>query len=44
MLTEGHAIDEVTSTLGFCDRNYLSRRFREKFGKTISQYRQELMI
>jgi len=44
MLTEGHTIDEVASTLGFCDRNYLSRRFREKFGKTISQYRQELLI
>lgn len=44
MLTEGHPIDEVASALGFCDRNYLSRRFREKFGKTISQYRQEQAI
>ena len=44
MLTEGHAIDKVASALGFCDRNYLSRRFREKFGKTISQYRQEQII
>lgn len=44
MLTEGHSIGEVASTLDFCDRNYLSRRFREKFGKTISQYRQEQAI
>lgn len=44
MLTEGHSIDKIASTLDFCDRNYLSRRFREKFGKTISQYRQEQII
>lgn len=44
MLTEGHSIDEVASVLDFCDRNYLSRRFREKFGKTISQYRQDLLV
>ena len=44
MLTEGFSIDQVAGDLGFCDRNYLSRRFREKFGKTISQYRQEQAI
>ena len=44
MLTESHSIGEVASALDFCDRNYLSRRFREKFGKTISQYRQEQAI
>lgn len=44
MLTEGHCADEIAGALGFCDRNYLSRRFREKFGKTITQYRQELLI
>ena len=44
LLSEGHSIDWVAGALDFCDRNYLSRRFREKFGKTISQYRQELLI
>lgn len=44
MLTEGYSIDTVATTLGFCDRNYLSRRFRERFGKTISQYRQERAV
>lgn len=44
MLTEGYSIEQVAGNLGFCDRNYLSRRFREKFGKTISQYRQEQAI
>lgn len=44
LLTEGYSIDQVASSLGFCDRNYLSRRFREKFGKTISHYRQEQAI
>lgn len=44
MLTESYSINEVVSALGFCDRNYLSRRFRQKFGKTISQYRQEQAI
>ena len=44
MLTEGHSIEAVASALDFCDRNYLSRRFREKYGKTISQYRQALLL
>ena len=44
MLTEGHSIEAVANTLDFCDRNYLARRFREKFGKTISQYRHEQAV
>jgi AraC-like DNA-binding protein len=44
MLAEEYSVNIITSTLDFCDRNYLSRRFRERFGKTISQYRQELLI
>jgi len=44
MLTAGVPIEQIAARLGFCDRNYLSRRFKEKFGKTISQYRKELFV
>ena len=44
MLTAGVPIEQITVRLGFCDRNYLSRRFKEQFGKTISQYRKDLYI
>lgn len=44
MLFNGYSIEHISTTLEFCDRNYLSRRFKERFGKTISQYRQELSI
>lgn len=44
MLSSGYSIDHIANTLEFCDRNYLSRRFKEKTGKTISQYRQELFV
>ena len=43
-LTAGVSVEEITQRLGFCDRHYLSRRFKEKFGKTISQYRKEQMM
>lgn len=44
MLTAGESIEHIANTLEFCDRNFLSRRFKEKFGKTISQYRQDLFV
>ena len=44
MLSSGYSIEHIANTLEFCDRNYLSRRFKEKFGKTVSQYRQDLLI
>lgn len=44
MLTQGHPIERIAAELGFCDRHYLSRRFKEKFGKTISAYRREMMM
>lgn len=44
MLTAGVPIEQIAARLGFCDRNYLSRRFKEKFGKTISQYRKDPYI
>ncbi len=43
-LTAGVPIEEIAQRLGFCDRNYLSRRFKEKFGKTISQYRKDQLM
>jgi len=44
MLSSDYPIGHIANTLEFCDRNYLSRRFKEKFGKTISQYRQEMKV
>lgn len=44
MLAADMSIEKISHTLGFCDRFYLSRRFKEKFGKTISDYRSELII
>ena len=43
-LTAGVSVEEIAQRLGFCDRHYLSRRFKEKFGKTISQYRKDQLI
>ena len=44
MLGAGFSIDDIATKLQFCDRHYLSRRFKEKFGKTISQYRKDQPI
>ena len=38
------SIAEISSRLGFCDQFYFSRRFKEKYGKTPSEYRRELHI
>ena len=43
-LTADVPIDQIAQRLGFCDRHYLSRRFKEKFGKTISQYRKDQLM
>ena len=43
-LTAGIPVEEIAQKLGFCDRHYLSRRFKEKFGKTISQYRKDQLM
>lgn len=37
-------IGEISEKLGFCDQFYFSRRFKEKFGKTPSEYRKETII
>ena len=41
MIGAGFQIEEIAAKLKFCDRHYLSRRFKEKFGKTISEYKKE---
>ena len=38
------SMGEISSALGFCDQFYFSRRFKEKYGKTPSEYRRELSI
>ena len=43
-ITQGIAIEEIAARFGFCDRHYLSRRFKEKCGKTITEYRREMMM
>lgn len=39
MLKAGLDTDAVASALGFCDRQYLARVFRKKYGVTPAQYR-----
>lgn len=34
-------IDEISRELGFCDRFYFSRRFKQQCGKTPAEYRRE---
>ncbi|MBE6635124.1 MAG: helix-turn-helix domain-containing protein [Ruminococcaceae bacterium] len=35
----GCSISEVSAALGFCDQFYFSRRFKEKFGRTPSDFK-----
>lgn len=39
-----YSIRDISLKLGFCDQFYFSRRFKEKYGKTPSEYRKELFI
>lgn len=38
------SLKDISDTLGFCDRFYFSRRFKERYKKTPSQYRKEISI
>lgn len=40
---DGITIKEISERLDFCDQFYFSRRFKEKFGKTPSQYKKEII-
>lgn len=42
--TDGLMIKEISEQLDFCDQFYFARRFKEKFGKTPTQYRKEIII
>lgn len=37
-------IGEISEALGFCDQFYFSRRFKEKYQKTPTMYRKEIII
>ena len=36
------SIAEISAELGFCDQFYFSRRFKEKFGETLSSFRKNI--
>ena len=38
------SLKDISDTLGFCDRFYFSRRFKERYKKMPSQYRKEISI
>ena len=42
METKNISIKDVSERLGFCDMFYFSRRFKERYKKTPSQYRREI--
>lgn len=45
MLTKkGTSLKDISVKLGFCDQFYFSRRFKEKYGITPSQYRRDTTI
>lgn len=37
------SIEQISSQLGFCDQFYFSRRFKQRYGITPSQYRKRLL-
>ncbi len=41
---KGISLKDISTKLGFCDQFYFSRRFKEKYGITPSQYRREAML
>lgn len=43
LFEEQFSIAEISTTLGFCDQFYFSRRFREKFGETPSRFRKNAL-
>ncbi len=44
LMKKGISLWDISTKLGFCDQFYFSRRFKEKFGITPSQYRKEAML
>jgi len=44
MLIRTMPIKDISTKLGFCDQFYFSRRFKEKYGITPSQYRKQSII
>lgn len=44
LVKKGISLKDISTRLGFCDQFYFSRRFKEKYGTTPSQYRREASI
>lgn len=44
LVKKGMSLKDISTKLGFCDQFYFSRRFKEKYGITPSQYRREASI
>ena len=43
MLQSQLSMEQISNQLGFCDQFYFSRRFRQRYGITPSQYRKQLL-
>lgn len=44
LVKKGISLKDISVNLGFCDQFYFSRRFKEKYGITPSQYRRDSSI
>ncbi len=44
LIKKGTSLKDISTKLGFCDQFYFSRRFKEKYGITPSQYRRDALI
>lgn len=42
LLQSSMSMDQISQQLGFCDQFYFSRRFKQRYGQTPSQYRKQL--
>ncbi len=44
LLTKKMSISEISQRLGFCDQFYFARRFKEKYHKSPTEFRKEILI
>lgn len=42
MMAAGISIDDISEKLGFCDRFYFTRRFKEQIGMTPGEYKRQM--
>lgn len=43
LLQSQQSMEQISNQLGFCDQFYFSRRFKQRYGITPSQYRKQLL-